>query len=301
MKSEHRHELQTNELSKFADKVGVFFTVHGNRIVIGICVFALAASLLIYMVRSNHAREAAAWRDLANSSKADDFADVAKTHSGTKAAVWAQVQEGERRLSEGIQLMFSNVETGTKELELAKEALQAVVNQKGAPAPVRERALFGLARSQEALSSGTESEAVKTYETLLREFPLSLYKRDVESRIAALNTGSGQEFYAWFAKFDRPKPSDKRPKDEGLGEMDRETSDLINELRMQAPDGSGPDDSGDDDKTDVSAGDSSKSEEASPESKTEKEPEGTEEKSEPRDPAEPEAKEDAPPGDPTTP
>jgi hypothetical protein len=226
MKSEHRHELQTNELGKVADKVvgsmEGFFETYGNRVLIGFCVVMVAASLVIYKVRRDRSTEAVAWRALSSARNAEDYAGVWESHPGTSAGRWARVHEGESRLSEGIQLLFTNVESGTKELKLAREALQAVVDQKGAPAEIRERATFALARCLEALSDGSESDAVKTYQALLREFPATIYKKDAEDRIEALGSGSGQEFYTWFAKYERPKVSEKRPRDRKGSDSDEE-------------------------------------------------------------------------------
>jgi hypothetical protein len=217
MKSQHRHELQTNELGKVADKVvgsmGGFLESYGNRILIGFCVAMVVASLVIYKVRRDRNQEAVAWRELSRARNAEDYATVSESHPGTIAGRWARVHEAESRLNEGVQLLFSNVESGTKELKLARERLQGLVDQKGAPPEIRERALFALGRCLEALSDGSETEAVKAYQALLREFPGTIYKKDADRRIDALNSGSGQEFYAWFAKYERPKVSEKRPRD----------------------------------------------------------------------------------------
>lgn len=245
MKSQHRHELQTNELGRVADKVahdlGGFFERYGNKIMIGICAVSLLASLAIYKVRSNRSSESAAWRDLAFSRKPEEFRDVWERHPDTQAALWARVHEGEARLSEGIQSLFTNVESGTKQLKEAREALQAVLDQKGTPPEIRERAQFALARALEAGSDGSEDEAVKAYKALLQEFPATIYKKDAESRLVALGAGSGQEFYEWFAKYQRPKPSDKRPQDRVGSDSSLNTGDLINDLRMQNPGARGDD------------------------------------------------------------
>lgn len=275
MKSQHRHELQTNELGRVADKVahdlGGFFERYGNKIMIAICVVSLAASLAIYKVRSDRGNETAAWRDLALSRKPEEFRDVWERHPDTQAALWARVHEGEARLGEGIQSLFSNVESGTKQLKEAREALQAVLDQKGAPPEVRERAQFALARALEAGSDGNEGEAVKAYKELLREFPATIYKKDAESRIVALEAGSGQEFYEWFAKYQRPKPSDKRPHDRIGSDTSLDTGDLINDLRMQNP-GARGDESGDEIEMPAEKEPESAAEEKSGESKDSGEP-----------------------------
>ena len=234
MKSEHRHDLQTNELGKFTEKVGGFMEVHGNRLMIGVCVVSLAASGVIYWVRTQKNSEAAAWREVSTAlatNKAEDFNDVWAEHKGTTTGLWARVHEGERRLGLGVQELFRNVEAGREELKKAQNAFQTVVDDRHAPAEVRERGLIGLGRTLESLSEGNEGEAVKTYEMLVKEFPESLYKNDAQERIVALNKGSGQEFYAWFAKYQRPKAIEKSPHDKFGAGLEEDTEKTIEEIK----------------------------------------------------------------------
>lgn len=245
MKSQHRHELQTNELGKVADKVyasaGSFFERHGNKLMMAISVGCIAGAIAMVKIRGERERQAAAWRDLAAATRADDFADIWKSHPDTVAAQWAHVHEGESRLAEGVQLLFSNVEAATAELKRAREALQAVVDRKSAPASVRERGLFALARCLEALSDGNESEALSTYEQFRREFPGSIYKKDVESRIAVLKEQSGEEFYAWFATYARPKATERKPRDVGGEARFNNDGDLIDTLPDDTAEGASGD------------------------------------------------------------
>ena len=228
MKSEHRHELQTNDLGKFAEKMAVFIDVHGNRLMIGICLACLPLAGFIYWWRSDSNAQAAAWRDFSaaiNVGKAEDFHAVWQDHPGSSPAWWARVHEGEQWLARGVQSMFRNVETGTEELKKARDSFQAIIdNPRKAPAELRDRALIGLARALESMSDGSEGEAIKAYESLIKEFPNSIYKKDAEERIAVLNRGSGQEFYAWFTKYPRPKLPTKGPHDKFGGAMDDETT-----------------------------------------------------------------------------
>lgn len=217
MKSQHRHDLQTNELGKVADKVatsfGGFFEAYGNLVMIGFCVVALIAAAVIIKVRVDHGKDAAAWSAFAAAKNPEEYKRVAADHPGTGAAIWARDKEAEGRLAEGTRLLFTQVESGRTELQEARTVFQELLNQSGTPAEIRERALFGLARCVEALSDGGQSDAVKAYQDLLREFPTTVYKKDAEKRIAVLEKGSGQEFYAWFAKFERPKAEERLPRD----------------------------------------------------------------------------------------
>ncbi|HLJ11829.1 MAG TPA: hypothetical protein VKU82_11605 [Planctomycetaceae bacterium] len=229
MKSEHRHDLQTNELGKIADKLANFIEVHGNRLMIGICVVALLASAGIFWWRSKTAAETAAWRDLSaalatnnTANRPDDFYDVWEAHKGSLPGLWARVHEGESRLREGVQTMFRDTEKGVDVLKKAQAAFQTITDDRRAPAELRERALIGLGRALESMSDGSEDDAVQAYQTLVDEYPNSVYKADAQARIAALTKPGGQEFYAWFSKFPRPKGPEKRPRDSGVSEPDDE-------------------------------------------------------------------------------
>jgi|SRR5579863_2636582 len=234
MKSEHRHDLQTNDLGKFAEKMAVFIDVHGNRLMIGVCLACLPLAGFIYWWRSESNAQVAAWRDFSvaiNVDKAEEFHNVWKDHPDTAPAYWARVHEGEKWLSLGVQSMFRNVENGMEELKKAQAAFQSIIDaQRKAPFEIRDRALLGLGRTLESMSNGSEDEAVKTYETLVKDFPDSIYKKDAEERIAVLTRGSGQEFYAWFAKFPRPKLPAKGPRDRISGDIDEKDRKVLDEF-----------------------------------------------------------------------
>ncbi len=231
MKSEHRHELQTNELGKFTEKVGGFLEVHGNRLMIGVCVASLVASGIIFWVKRERSASEAAWRELSSafaSAKPDDFYDVWKAHPGTPTGLWARAREGEGRLRMGVERLFDNLEAGQKELEKARKAFQTVIDDRRTPPDVREQALMGLGRTLESLSD--TGDAVKAYEMLVKEFPGSLFREDAEERIELLKQSSGQEFYAWFSQYPRPKPRDKRPFDK-FGKGADASEDLLENMK----------------------------------------------------------------------
>lgn len=215
MDSQHRHELQQNDLSVLLQKLNRFLEKHGNRISIGIC---LATALLVGWIlwqRNVKAREQVAWSQLSGSSSPDDLEDVWKKNPDASAAPWARLVEAEQRLTNGIQSMFLDVEAGRKELEQARKSFEVLSELGSAPRMVKERALFGLARAEESLSDGSTQEAQKAYQRLVERFPDSFFKEKSEQRLRELSTGGSAEFYQWFAKFDRPKPKDQSPRDTG--------------------------------------------------------------------------------------
>ncbi len=215
MKSEHRHELQTNDLGRLAEKIGAFLEKYGNQITIVICVGALVAGGAVYWTRQKHHGEAVAWSELAFARNAEDFHDVAERRRGSSAAHWAQLEEGERRLSEGIQLLFTGErKSALLELKKSQEALQGLLAQGGIPPEIRERALFALARCQESTSDGNLDSAIQSYQELLKLYPDTVYKSFAERRIEELKTPAVKDFYAWFVKQNpNPTPKPKQPAD----------------------------------------------------------------------------------------
>jgi len=230
MDSQHRHELQQNDLALGLQKLNRFLEKYGNRISIGICV---ATALLVGWIlwqRSNKAREQVAWSQLSAASSPDDLADVWKKNLDSSAAPWARLVEAEQRLAAGIQSMFLDVEAGRKDVDLARKSFEVLSEQSSATREVRERALFGLARAEESLSDGSTKEATAAYQRLLERFPESFFKDEAQRRLKELASGGSGDFYQWFAKFERPRAKDQTPRDTGLSDSDP----LLDELRRKA-------------------------------------------------------------------
>lgn len=242
MDSQHRHELQHNELEKLLVRLNQFLEKHGNKISIGICVVTavLVGSILWY--RNSKAQENAAWALLNSASGPDDLVEVWDRHPGSAAATWAKLLEAEQRMSQGIQAMFLDNEAGRADLEKSSKTFQNLSEMTSAPPEIRERALFGLARTQESLSDGSLKDATATYQRLLEKFPESFYKDDAKRRLAALAEGGSSDFYQWFASFERPKPKDQKPRDTGI--LDDGADDLLRRVMQNSGAGGGTEQEG---------------------------------------------------------
>jgi len=215
MKSEHRHELKTNELGKLAGQIVPFFEKYGNRLLTGLVVMSVVAAAVIYWQRSSRGAAEAGWTMLSAATSPDKYAEVADKFPGTAVGAWARLSEAESRLESGVQLSFTDRTASVSDLNAAKKSFEKLLEQPKLPPTVRERGLFGLARCLESLSDGDTETAVKAYGRLLKEFPETIYREIADRQIAILKTGRGQEFYAWFYK-QNPKPPDRgRPRDGG--------------------------------------------------------------------------------------
>jgi len=223
MKSEHRHELKTNELERIASEWGHsterYIQDNWMLLAVAVAVILLGAGGVVYWRSSSGSAGQQGWREFASAAKAADYGNVADKYSGSAPEAWARLLEGEMELNSGIRSSFTDRSAGRSDLQKAQENFEKLIADKATPSDVMERALFGLARAKEALPpkdlspSKINDGAIETYQRLVTEFPISIYKNYAEARIAALKTGTAQDFYAWFEK-QNPKPVDREmPKD----------------------------------------------------------------------------------------
>ncbi len=214
MHSQHRNELQQNELGQLTMKAVPWFEKHGMQLAVG----AGAAVLLLVVAAvwwgmSGSASEAA-WSDLALAETVEQYGDVIDRYPGTLAAAWANLRSGELNFETGVTAMFRDKELGLKDLKASRENFDAVLASSASlPDNVRERAYLGLARVLEATSDGDTGPAVEAYERMLTQFPNSVYKPEVDKRIAELKSPGAKEFYTWFHQ-EKPEPAAfPRPQD----------------------------------------------------------------------------------------
>ena len=208
MKSEHRHDLKTNELRRLAEKMRPFFEEYGNRVLLGLCGVILVAAVVIYWSRSSAASAGDAWTQFSAATNAEDYANVAEEFPGTQVAAWARLLEAQNHLGTGMQSMFTNRAAAISDLKAAEKRFQIILVDSSVPEDVREGALFGMARCLEAKSDSHTDSAIEVYEKLVREFPDSVYTELAQKRIDVLKTQEAKDFYAWFSA-QKPKPEDR--------------------------------------------------------------------------------------------
>ena len=193
---------------------------YGNAATIVACVAMIGGAIAYSYNRTSTGRNERAWARYSQARSAQDFGDIADDFANTEVGAWARLGEGERLLESenpkspsGISLMFTNRDAALGDLKKATEAFHKVLTMKSAASAARERAAWGLAKSTEAQCDGDTSKPTEAYQTLLKEFPKSIYKVAAEERIESLKSESAKEFYAWFHK-QNPKPAEpSKPKD----------------------------------------------------------------------------------------
>lgn len=219
MKSEHRHELAENDLSKLLARWGAEFDKHANTILTVLIVAALIVAGIIYWTRTSAATSQMGWTDLVNASTAEDYQSVAEMYAGTPVAQWATLRAADGFLREGIRLSLTDRPASDERLSQARESYEALLNNTSVPVEIREQVLLGLAVTLESTSDGDTADAIKAYEQLIAEFPNTRFKKYADDRIAKLKTGAAQDFYAWYSGID-PRPADLPGPQDNLDIMD---------------------------------------------------------------------------------
>lgn len=235
MKSEHRHELAENDLSKLIGRWMEAFDEHANKILIAIVIAALIAAGFIYWTRTSRFQQESGWTELAASSSPEQFQAVADTFADSMVGDFALLRAANGFLQEGIRRSLSDRPASNDRLEQAREAFESLIEKRTHPA-IREPALLGLAMTLEAQSSGDTEPAIAAYQQLLDEFPQTRFRQWAVKRMDALKTGSAQEFYAWFHEQNPQPPDLPLPQDQG-----RSSSDSLDDiLNFNSGSGSSP-------------------------------------------------------------
>ncbi|HUQ71005.1 MAG TPA: hypothetical protein VM165_15870 [Planctomycetaceae bacterium] len=214
MDSQHRHQLQQNDLGQIALHAKPWLEQHGAKLIaaiVGVVIVVVATS--VWLNSQTEARSEA-WTKLSTARSVDEYGKVVDEFPGSLAAAWAALRMGELNLESGVAALFADRELALKDLETAKKEFDQVLNAKvELPDNVRERAMFGQAHCLESLCDGDTGPVIDAYQALLTRFPTSIYKTQVETRIKELQAPGAKEFYAWFHK-QTPKPAAlPRPQD----------------------------------------------------------------------------------------
>ena len=206
MKGERRHELDKNEL---ADRLGNTIKAikpYQNAILGIVLLGAIGLATFSWWSRQSGEKSAAAWNEFnaaLNSGSPDEFEDLVKSYPGTPLADYAAVMAGDFRLAAGCEQRFVSKANANLELRDAEEnytnALEKIKNPM-----LRQRAMFGLGRAQEA--QGRLDDAIEQYQGLVDKWPEGTYSTVAAARVEDLQSPATRAWYDQFANFN-PKPS----------------------------------------------------------------------------------------------
>jgi hypothetical protein len=213
MKTERRHELQTNvladSLSRWIEAAKPY-----SRAAVAALV-ALVAGIFAWSYYTSQARhrEADGWSEYYDAFNTRDpregLSDVVERYPGTNVARWARVVLADIQLDDGTNRLFVDKAAGREELRKTIDAYQAVLLESDEPA-LGARATFGIARAREALSQDL-AKARDEYRSLVKRWPDSPYAAPAKARADDLDRAETKQFYDWFAKYEKPRTMSNQP------------------------------------------------------------------------------------------
>ena len=198
MKTERRHQLETNELADslahWVEAARPYF-----RMVVGLVIAAIVLSF-VYAAASRHsaAKAQEAWDEYfqaLNQMSREKFDDLADKYPGTPAAWWARTILGDMNLDEGSNLLYRDRPQARERLNAAVEQYETVLKEAKESA-VLVRATYGLARAQEGL--GELKAARESYLKIVTRWPTNALADAAQARAKDLKRAETQEFYDWF-------------------------------------------------------------------------------------------------------
>lgn len=194
MDSEHRHELEENELARWLAGKVESLKPQLPAITLGVVVLIAGIIGINGWKTSSAAAKADRWRDFAIAMEQGnpdlvDLKTAAENNPGTPVADWADVTWADGKLFQASQLYFRNRDNANQAAEEAVEVYKRLVSS--GDRDVSERANFQLGRALEL--QGKLDEAAKQYARVTGAFA-----QVAKSRAEQLGTDAVKEAYGWI-------------------------------------------------------------------------------------------------------
>jgi hypothetical protein len=242
MKSDRRHELQTNELADWLGQRLEAFKPHATSITIGAAILLVAVLGSIWYFGGEDKASAKSWSQyfaaFNDREPGKALEKLAADQPGSTAALWALQSVGDMNVAQGAAMLFSDREEAKKLLEKAELAYKQV--EAGATDPMlKARARLGLGKVYE--SRLKPDDARRYYEVVAESHKETAIGKEAAADVRRMNDQRQIALLAWFAKQEPKKPAPLS----GLGgRTPGLPSDLPERPDISLPDGLGLDNIG---------------------------------------------------------
>lgn len=211
MKSDRRHELQTNELAtRLAHWIEQAKPYSKTAAAAAVAALVLLFAYF-YLTHQSQARQAEGWDEYfaaLNANKPDDIQGVIDRHPGSTVAHFARLRLADGLLGDGVEELFTDREQAHDKLRKAVDHYAAVRDETASRGPLKQRALLGLGRSREALNQ--IDEARQDYKAAVDCDPKGALAIAAQQRLDDLERQGTREFLDWFAARET-KPAGSAP------------------------------------------------------------------------------------------
>ena len=221
MKSQRRHELQTNVLADWLgqhiEQVRPYSKAILGVVVAILCVAAVSG----FIINEQSAKNTASWRDFFAASfdqRPGSLGQVAAQHAGTDAGLWALLGEADLEQAEGLRKLYTNRDEALEHFKKAAIAYEGVQKNAADEIELRRAALFGLAQVHEVQSE--LDIATDYYEEVAGDLTTEI-GREAQRRVELLSKAEVKRFYNWFSnqRPQPPQPPTGLPQGLNLGEL----------------------------------------------------------------------------------
>lgn len=223
MKSDRRHELQTNELANWIGRQYERHQGHLPTFLWGVlAVVAIIVLIGVWRSRSSYS-VAGAWEDFYQIGNADPkvrpkrLKELAEKYPNTQIALWARLDLADQLCYDGHAKLDIDRTIATTHLREAQQTYALVLqNPKAVPEMIR-RAALAEAKCWELM--GDREKAIETYQSVAKRFANSHpeLSADAASRASELEQPEAADFYKWLAEY--TPPASKPLNIPGLGSM----------------------------------------------------------------------------------
>jgi hypothetical protein len=216
MKTERRHELQTNVLADRLARGADAMRPYG-KIILGVVLLALLAVVVAsFWSTRQRQRATQGWNEFFAGLMAGDESKLEKTaeeYSNTKVEDWAKLVQAEMELGQATDQLMADPPAAREKLSNAVSTYEGL--KKSSNPLVQQRATFGLGQAYE--SRGELAKAREEYDALVKNWPDSPYTRTAKQRSQALDKQTTKQFYDWLAQYKPETPASKLPGVPGIG------------------------------------------------------------------------------------
>jgi hypothetical protein len=203
MKTERRHELETNELADSLSHWIDGIRPYRNTIIGAIILVVVVGWGGILVTRRNTAQTAMAWEEcfqVLNQRSGDPvlgLTQLSEQYENSPVGLWSQVLAADIDLQEGTRLLFSDTVVARSKLNASVEAYREILKRSQSD-DLEQRARYGLARATESLCD--VSEAKELYQSIVTRWAHCPFSEIAEQRAKDLGRTETKEFYDWFRK-----------------------------------------------------------------------------------------------------
>lgn len=198
MKTERRHELQTNTLADWMGKRIEALRPYSTGIVGAVVLVVVVIGAFTYWRSQTRTNQRLGWEQLlsfASGGSPQSLANVAEQFPDSSVGSFARLQMGNVQLNSGINQLFADPAEGKDQLRKAIETFQLVQNDASEPL-LQQHAVYGLARAHESLNHLQEAE--QYYEELEKKWVDGVYAETARRRLADLRRPETKKFYDWL-------------------------------------------------------------------------------------------------------